>query len=264
MVRLFASLLLLMMVSFAGQAMACPDGYYKDGLFGVCLPYDKKVGEGLNPVNNITNAVLITQGLAEGNGDKLKQGIGGMILHSQCAVACEAIAANVVPQLSPEQLKQIVGEGFIVFATTGDPYLTVIDVGANAARQMEINGQQATPPIPAPPPPPRPQMEYTAVATCIVQHTATLKTVAGWIDPPQLTAGGVTYTFPAVDLREGDIIQLSAPNCPAGNNPGAGQQMLTAASISYLRADVMPGGPQQMKIFITGMPKAVAGQAAAK
>ncbi|MGO7308734.1 hypothetical protein ACCS91_33305 [Rhizobium ruizarguesonis] len=264
MLRLLRNILALMVISFAGQAMACPDGYYKDGMFGACLPTGKKVVHALNPAQVITNSTLIVQGLAEGNGDKLKQGIGGMILHSQCAISCEAIAANVLPKLSPEQLKRVVGEGFIVFATTGDPYLTVIDTGANVARQLEINGKTEAPPISAPPPAPRPQMEYTAVAVCIVQHIATLKVVAGWIDPPQLAAGGSTYTFPAIDLRQGDLIKITAPDCPAGNNPGVGQQMLTSATISYLRGDVMPGPAGQMKFFITGTQKAVAGQAAAK
>lgn len=252
MVRLPRKLSVLMLVAVAGQAAACGDGYYKDSL-GLCLPYDKTVGNAVNPVQAISNAVLIAQGIAEGNGDKLKQGIGGMILHTQCAVACEAIAANVVPQLSPEQLKQIVGEGFIVFTATGDPLLTIIDTTAQVARQLEVNRNTDQGPLPVPPPPaPRPKMQYTATAKCLGQHIATQKTVAGWVDPPQFRSNNVDYTFPSVDLRKDDLITITAPECGAWNNPGSGYKMLTSATIVYDRADVLPGGPAQMKIFITG------------
>ncbi|WP_276122703.1 hypothetical protein [Pararhizobium qamdonense] len=237
---------------FAEQAAACQQGYYRDS-FGFCLPGGSTVIQAINPAVAIGYGVQIVQGLAEGNGDKLKAGIGGLILQQQCAVVCDTVATNVLPDLDAVQLRKIVGEGFIVFATTGDPYLTVIDAVSNTAKQIELKNRTPVSTLPGvPPPTPRAKKTYAAVAVCIGLHKATNKMIAAWISAPTLTADGTGYTFPMVDLRKDDLVQLSAPACPQMDNPETGYVSRTSALISFEESTVTTGGPEQLKYFFLG------------
>lgn len=241
----------LFLVFVGERAMACPEGYYRDD-FGLCLPGGGTVIQQLDPRTQISYGLQILDGIATGDGDKIKAGIGGMILQTQCPVACDTVATNVLPDLDAAQLRKIVGEGFIVFAVTGDPYLTIVDTAANVARQIEIKKKTLSTIPGVPPPLPRAKKTYASTATCLGLHRATNKMVAAWIQAPTFTSVEGTFVYPMIDLRTGDVVQLSAPPCEQMDNPEAGYVSLTTGLLVYDDGNVVPGGPEQLKFFIWG------------
>jgi hypothetical protein len=153
--------------------------------------------------------------ITHGDGQKVKEAIGDAFLTSPNCLGCKQFAQTVFPNLTPEQIDRIAGEGVLTFVGTQDPVLLVVDVANNIVRETSLKpGPQ--PPIPPAPTTTAPSPKvYTSGATCMLEKDRIVW--VGWKDTPMVTNSN-GQSFPlfssGVSLQDGDIINVTSPSPP--------------------------------------------------
>lgn len=249
--------LLAIVLGFAAQGTAaCGKCEYKEKWTRVCLP---KIGcshEQLDPINPVEQAKkLITLATAVASGDmgQIKASLGNVLMNSSNCLTCPMIAHTVLPNLTDEQINSIVGEGALVFAATQDPVLVTLDVANNVAREQKIAKARSTPPIPVNEPKSRQAQEYFAQAKCLIFHDSDEMAYAAWTAPAIFRDNNNgEYQFPNVDLLPGDTINITAPLCPAWDNPNAGTYAITSVSLTFEAVSSLTGDEKTLKWIVAG------------
>ena len=133
-----------MSASSAADCGDCAD--WRCGWLGCgCVPrlIDICRVRGFDPRKGVHSVLRVVDALASGNSKEISTSIGAVILSAPNCVGCEEIAHTVLPHLSTPQLQQIVGEGFLVYTTTGSPVLLVVDVGLNLVHPEGLGGKES-------------------------------------------------------------------------------------------------------------------------
>jgi hypothetical protein len=107
-----------------------------------CLPKGGCIIPTPPSLNPIPKILRIVDAISSGDPNRISEFVGNVLINSPNCLGCNYLATVALPGLSPAQLNQIVGEGFLVFATTGDVYLVAIDVATNSARQYKIGRRE--------------------------------------------------------------------------------------------------------------------------
>jgi hypothetical protein len=240
-------------VSFVGvvhPALACGPCEYEDGLLKICMPK----GGCLLPKNPLQDIPKVIDALKSGDPKKMSEAVGGVLTNSPGCIGCTYVAGKIAPTLGADQINYIVGEGFLTFLATDDPVLVVIDVTTNLATQLSLKHQGDA--VPAPPPPPaRGHKTYSVEVDCIVQQKGKT-TYAGSKKAPVLTdkSSGKVFTFPEVDLLDGDGLAVTAVReCKELNDPAKGSVALKSSTFSFEYSKVVPGGASLLKYWLVGL-----------
>ena len=232
--RIAFTLVFLTAIVATTPASACGECEYEDGFLKICLPKASCIIP--NPVKTIPTVI---EAIASGDPKKIAEAVGATYLQSTGCIGCNYAAQKVFPQLSESQINLIAGEGLLTFLVTGEPVLVIVDMAQNTARQISLAAPPANGgPIP-PPPPARGVKQYTAGAECIIIRGKEI--YAGWKTPPVMidTATGAQLTFPDVDLRKGDIVNVTSRLCSEWDNPETGQTSVSQISFIYDRNQVI-------------------------
>lgn len=225
----------------------CPDGYYKDDL-GLCLPYDKTLGENLNPAKPLRTAADIVTAIANGRTEDVFEALGEYLINSPNCVACDTVATNLLPNIPKDQLHRVVGRGFIVFSATGDPSLVVADFANNTIVSFENRSAPVLTPLP--PPKDRSKKFYTVQVDCMIRKGAN---VSGYsVNPISASGPSGSGELPYIDIYEGDELSITSPLCSEYNDPLSETQAISSAVVSYERIDVFSGPPNSFRWAISG------------
>ncbi len=232
-------------------AKDCGPCYYKDA-FGKCLKKGGCIVKNLNPVEQGKRILSVAKAIKTGDAAAIRESLGDLLINSPNCSTCSTIARNIAPKLSEQQIKQAVGEGFLVFLATGDPVLVVVDVANNVVSQQSIKNSDTAPAPPQQPGTNREAKIYSGVAECIVEYKNGYM-YAGWKNPPQLIGSdGKRFTVPEIDLRDGDVINLTARSCDGMNNEATGQKSIPTASIKYVDQKTLNGDSNVIKWWLHG------------
>lgn len=242
------------------SAFACGPCEYSDSL-GICWPYDKcvipKVANQLNPITSVKNAISVAVAVASGDPKQITQAVGNSLIQSPACLGCASVAHTLLPNLSDAQINEAVGTGFLTFIGTGDPVLVTLSVATNIATQQPVK-QPATAQTPGPSGrnpaihASRTTQTYVAKAECLVTYKDGTA-YAVWRDPATFTdTKGESHLYPTVDLVKNDIVTLTAPICPAWNNPTTGQLSVTSVSLKFEAVNSLTGDAKTLKWFVYG------------
>jgi hypothetical protein len=253
MLKLVKSIITILSLSVSHYAIACGECEYSDNL-GICWPYDKCVVKQLNPVEQGKKIVKLAVAIGSGDSNKIKESLGDVLVNSPTCLACRSAAHTVLPNLTDAQINTVVGEGFLVFVGTGDPYLVTIDVAQNIATQQKIERSADPTPAPiAPPPKSRKPKTYKVAAECLLRYSGNKKVYAAWRSPSVFTGEDAkAHQFPDIDLIAGDTIVATSPVCPTWHNPAQGQESLTSAKFKFEDVSSKAGAPEVKKWFVYG------------
>jgi hypothetical protein len=211
----------------------------------------------LNPVTQVRNVISVAQAVASGNAKQIKSSLGKALLNSPTCLLCTSMAQTVLPKMTDEQVAQAVGEGFLVFVTTGDPYLVAVDAAKNILVQQPIEQDdnsrmpsQFKQPLQS-----RPAATFIAQAECVVEYKKNNedRILAAWTDAPYLTApDGSKHQYPNVDLQVGDTVTITSPLCPEWNAPDGSAKSVAQAKLVLKEVTTLAGAAKTKKWFLLG------------
>jgi hypothetical protein len=230
------------------RAFACPDGQYNACVFGACacVPNGRTVVTAVNPIPDVLN---IASGVVHGNIHAVSQGIGGILVKATCE-GCAIAAQTVLSSNDKATVEEVIGRGWLVYLTTGSPSLVIADAATSVVKEYDLN--HPGPNILAPQPPAARQSQHYKVdgALCAVKSEGR-DVAAGWVSAPIfVNDAGQSFTFPGVDLVEGDSLDIQANNtgCKA---PPQGQSLLDHVHMIFEYPQVPPTvSPTAMKYFL--------------
>lgn len=239
--------------SLTPLAQACGPCEYSDSL-GICWPYDKCVIDQVNPVTQAKKVVKLAQAIASGSSSDITQSLGDVLISSPNCLGCRSVAHTVLPAMTDAQINEAIGRGFLVYVGTGDPVLVAIDVASNLATEQKVKKKPAALPAPAADAPKeRKPKTYSAKAECLIQYKDQPTIYAAWKEPASFTGeDGKDYTYPNIDLLEGDTLKISAPVCPTWHRPSLGQESITSAKFKFEAVSPLAGKPETIKWFVYG------------
>jgi hypothetical protein len=180
-------------------------------------------------------AVQTVQTVAEavktGNPEKVKEAVGELVLNNSLAtLGAKQAAKEIFPELAPDQFERIVGAGVLTFVSSENVVLTVVSV----ADEFYAEYNMATKPPPAGPPKPVPAGQAARTAKtysveCLSlsrwkRDNGEVELWAGFSEAPVFVAeDGSKFTWPKVDIKEGDTVNISAstndlPDTGTGKN----------------------------------------------
>lgn len=234
-------------------AYACGPCEYQDDI-GICWPYDKCVSDQVNPVEQGKKILTLGQAIASGKGPEIRKSLGNVLISSPNCLGCRSLAHTALPDMTDEQVNEVIGRGFLVYVGTGDPVLVAIDALTNLATEQKVKKKPATLPSPvADTPKKRKPKTYSANAECLIQYKDQPTIYAAWKEPATfMDEDGKTYTYPNIDLLEGDTLKISAPVCPTWHRPSSGQESITASTFKFEAVSPLTGKPETIKWFVYG------------
>ena len=208
--------------------------------------------------NTLNNIGMIAEGIAKGEIDKIRAGAGGLVLDNNMAtIGARKAAQELFPQIPDAKFSEVIGSGVVTFLATGNVYLTVISVAKEFYAEYELAG---APPAPGPTTagggaPMGARAVKTFKVSCQQMYTwdnpnGGMEIWAGFSRAPRFKLEDGTWdTWPNVDIRPGDTVELKAkrnefPNRdikdgqtvliatgkykrPAPDTPGVGQNQIT-------------------------------------
>lgn len=236
------NLCLISLALFSIEVFACQDGYYRDD-FGFCLPGGSTIVHTLDPTPDL---LRIGDALVKGNVQALTDAIGSAVVKGSCP-ACAVMLSGKDKAF----VERVVGRGWLIYMTTGDPVLVLADAATSIAKGIEL-GKEEPEVFSAPPTKIRDPIAYSSSeATCIVRHIETGKITVGWVDAPVLrAANGIEKVYPNVGILPVDTLKVTSNNdCP---NVPEGQEKLTEIVITMNRTQAVPGEGGVMKYFFMG------------
>lgn len=251
--KLFNFLAAILLSSTASLAWSCGECEYEDDL-GICWTKGGCIIKQLNPIPQIGKAVTLAVAIVQGDGDKIKATLGDVLINSPGCIGCLALAHNVLPNLTDDQIKSVVGQGFLTFMVTGDPILVTIDVATNIATQQGIKPKKpelplATQPIATP----RNPKVYTLLGICMIQKAGDPNIYAAWRGPAAfIDPAGVSHIHPDVDLATGDTLIITAPPCPQMDDGNHGQKSIESATLTFDSVSSLAGTPETLKWWVYG------------
>lgn len=228
-------------------AEACPDGQYNACFLGACacVPNGNTVVNSLNPVPDVLH---IAGGVVNGNFSSLTQSVGSLVTAAGCPTCKVALDTTVANGGDKAFIETVVGRGWLIFSTTGDPILVVADASTSVAREWKQTHQAANNPF-QPPAPSRKQKKYTmSSALCMTKYASTGSVMVGWVSAPVFTDddSGNKFQMPLIDLIPGDQITASATNDPKDclpQPPSSGSQYITNAIFKFSNYQEIPEPP---------------------
>lgn len=231
----------------ASAAISCPDGYYKEGFTGVCLPKGRTVEKELNPETHVKKVLTLAEAIATGNSDEQEKALGALLTSAPTCGGCMTYKANIAPDIPDAMFHQIVGRGAIVWAGTGSPELVVIDMISNLPKPTSLApSDEDSQAIPVG----RVARVFSAKADCLGRSNDG-EIFAAWKDAPALVSSEGSFVFPAVDLLPGDAINVTAPICETFIEKGKGESIASGTFI-FQRSRTSAGAPEALKWFLIG------------
>jgi hypothetical protein len=260
--------IVLAVLGFALTAWACPDGQYMacvgptihSPVLNInpvcsCLPNSGTAANSLaKAANPLPNTLQLFGAVTQGNINQAYSSLGSLVVNSAC-VTCGAALSVYASTQDQDVIEQLIGRGWLAYAS-GQPMLFIVNAAGTQSTAVPLS-PPAAPPI-ATPLSPRATMTFIVTgANCAVVHAsgaATIKSqvTAGWVDPPTLVAidTHVAATFPDIDLRDGDVIEVTSnDSCQV---VPAGDTHVKTVKIAYKYPTVVPGATTAMKYFLTG------------
>lgn len=238
--------LLIALVPNSAWAKKCGEGYYKDKVLG-CVPKGRTFVKELDPRTQADRVKALGKAITSGNSQDVERALGGILTGGSFCGACKTYAANIFPDIPQENIDQIVGRGAMVWAATGYPEFIVIDIVKNTASAAPLAPEEDETLLS---PSKRAPKSFVATADCLGK-TDKGELYAAWSSNPILKSGPTSFTFPTVDLAVGDLIELTAPICPAFMDKSRGRSIDTA-SMQFERSKAIPGSEKSLKWFLIG------------
>lgn len=198
----------------------------------------------------------IIEAVKSGNLDKLKKSIGDLVLATNPMMnGAEKVVHAALPHIPEEDLSKVIGTGFLAFATTGGSgILTVISAAEEFFQIYKVEPGPDGPVAPAGPTP-RPKKKLRVHATQLTQWNKPDGTTELWAgfrrNPVFVDDKGKRKTWPRLDIREGDEVDITARMSPIKKVEGASSFSVESAKATYLKPANDTPGPGQDQITKT-------------
>ena len=215
-----------------------------------CIPNGNVVSNAiLKAANPVPDTLNLFGSVVHGNIKQAYSSLGALVLKNSC-VACAAALHLYASRQDRGTIEELIGRGWLTYVT-GEPVLFVVGARGTNSRAISLSSPQA-PQIP-PTAAQRGEKTYRIKgANCAVVMTTKSQVTVGWVNPPTLVSvrTDAATTFPNVDLRAGDIIEVTSRD--ACKVSPAGVTHVRTVRFSYEYPSVVPGLQTQMKYFLTG------------
>lgn len=183
------------------------------------------------------NVVSLGAAVVSGDTERLKASLGNLVLEGNpTTIGVKKLAEELIPQIPPDKLAEVVGSGVIAFVLTGNPVLTVIAAAQEFYAEYELATRQQTAGPPMNDPTPfgeRSQKSYKVECSKLFSWKnpeSGLELWAGFHDAPVfINPEGAEFVWPEVDIREDDLVEITAKTDHFPNRSPEDGKTLTSA-----------------------------------